>query len=116
PDMRWPLSTNFDKLISRTADKGQAQYTLPSTGLRTGGKTYYWRVQAKDQKGVWGAWSKTFSFTPQAPSYPLEVGLSYDGDKGIGILKWQPNSTGQKPVTYRVYGSDEKGFSASDMP
>ena len=31
--MRWPLSTNFDKLISRTADKGKSQYTLPSTGL-----------------------------------------------------------------------------------
>ena len=29
-DMRWPLSTNFDKLISRTADKGKAQYTLPA--------------------------------------------------------------------------------------
>jgi hypothetical protein len=36
-DMRWPLSTNFDKLISRTADKGKAQYTLPSAGLLTGG-------------------------------------------------------------------------------
>src|SRR5262245_5078821 len=62
-DMRWPLSTNFDKLISRTADKGHAQYTLPSAGLLTGGKTYYWRVQAKDGKGVWGPWSKTFQFT-----------------------------------------------------
>ena len=53
-DMRWPLSTNFDKLISRTADKGKAQYTLPSTGLLTGGKTYYWRVRAKDAKGRLG--------------------------------------------------------------
>ena len=53
-DMRWPLSTNFDKLISRTADKGKVQYTLPSTGLLTGGKTYYWRVQAKDAEGRLG--------------------------------------------------------------
>jgi hypothetical protein len=75
-DMRWPLSTNFDKLISRTADKGKAQYTLPSTGLLTGDKTYYWRVQAKDEKGVWGPWSKTFNFTLKAPSYPVEVALS----------------------------------------
>jgi hypothetical protein len=115
-DMRWPLSTNFDKLISRTADKGKAQYGLPSTGLLTGDKTYYWRVQAKDQKGVWGPWSKTFSFTPKAPSYPLEVALSYDSDKGLGILKWQANPSGQKAVKYRVYGSDEKGFMASDVP
>src|SRR5262249_47593484 len=34
-DMRWPLSTNFDKLISRTADKRNAQYTLSSPGLLT---------------------------------------------------------------------------------
>lgn len=115
-DMRWPLSTNFDKLISRTADKSKPQYTLPNTGLLSGGKTYYWRVRAKDQKGVWGPWSKTFHFTSQAPNYPVEVALSYDSDKGIGTLTWQANPTGQKPVKYRVYGSDEKGFSVSDVP
>ncbi len=116
PDMRWPLSTNFEKLISRTADKGKPQYSLPSTGLLTGGKTYFWRVRAKNAKGVWGPWSKTFTFTPKAPNYPLEVALSYDRDKGIGTLKWKANPLGQKPVKYRVYGSDERGFSASDSP
>jgi hypothetical protein len=116
PDVRWPLSTNFEKLISRTADKGQARYTLPEAGLLTGDKTYYWRVRAKDDKGVWGPWSKTFSFTPQAPNYPLEVALGYDGERGVGVLKWKANPAGQTPVRYRVYGSDEKGFSASDVP
>src|SRR5207244_4155496 len=76
----------------------------------------YWRVQAKDAKGVWGPWSKTFSFTPKAPSYPLEVARSHDKDKGIGILKWRANPDGEKPVKFRVYGSDEKGFMASDVP
>ena len=28
-DMKWPLSMSFAKLISRTADAGQARYTLP---------------------------------------------------------------------------------------
>jgi hypothetical protein len=115
-NMRWPLSTNFDKLISRTAERGKAQYTLPSAGLLTGGKTYYWRVRAKDAKGVWGAWSKTFRFTPQAPNYPLEVALGYDMDKAVGTLTWKANPVGQKPVKYRVYGSNEKGFSVSDVP
>ena len=41
---------------------------------------------------------------------------SYDRDKGIGTLKWKANPAGQKPVKYRVYGSDEKGFSVSDVP
>jgi hypothetical protein len=116
PDMLWPLSTNFEKLISRTADKGKAQYTLPAAGLLTGGKTYYWRVRAKDAKGVWGPWSKTVSFTPEAPNYPLEVALGYDKDKGTGTLTWKPNPAGRKPVKYRVYGSNEKGFSVSDVP
>jgi hypothetical protein len=115
-DVKLPLSTNFYKLISRTADKGKQQYTLPYVGLLTGGKQYYWRVRAKDEKGVWGPWSKTFSFTTKAPNYPLEVALSYDKDKGIGTLKWKDNPAGEKPVKYRVYGSDEKGFSVSDVP
>ena len=116
-DAKLPLSTNFYKLISRTADKGKPQqYTLPYAGLLTGGKQYYWRVRAKDEKGVWSPWSKTFSFTTKAPNYPLDVALDYDKDKGIGTLKWKANPAGEKPVKYRVYGSDEKGFSVSDVP
>jgi len=53
-DMKWPLSTNFYKLISRTADKGKPQYTLPSAVLLTPDKQYYWHVRAKDEQGVWG--------------------------------------------------------------
>jgi hypothetical protein len=33
PDMRWPLSPNFDKYISKTPDKGKTFYTLPRPGL-----------------------------------------------------------------------------------
>ena len=112
--MRWPLSTNFYKLISKTADRGKAQYTLPSPGLLTPDRPYYWRVRAKDEKGVWGPWSKTWTFTPRGPAYPLEVALSYDPNRGTGTLRWKPNPVGRRPVKYRVYGSDEKGFSASD--
>lgn len=115
-DMRWPLSMSFYKLISRTADKGKAQYTLSSPGLLTADKTYYWHVRAKDEKGVWGPWSKTWTFTPRAPNYPLEVTFAYDAQKAEGVLSWKPNPLGRKPAKYRVYGSDEKGFTASDEP
>jgi len=115
-DMKWPLSMSFYKLISRTADKGMAQYTLPSAGLLTPDKQYYWRVRAKDEKGVWGPWSKTWSFTPRGPGYPLDVTLDFDRNKGEGTLRWKPNSVGRQPAKYRVYGSDEKGFSISDVP
>jgi hypothetical protein len=115
-DMKWPLSTNFYKLISRTADKGKPQYTLPSAGLLTPDRQYYWHVRAKDEKGVWGPWSKTWSFTPRGPAYPLDVTLDFDRDKGVGTLKWKANPVGRRPAKYRVYGSDEKGFSTSDVP
>ena len=116
PDIRWPLSTNFYRLISRTNDKGKAQYTLTSAGLLTPGTTYYWHVRAKDAKGVWGDWSSTWSFTAQGAAYPLDVTVDYDADAHSGVLKWKPNPVGSRPVKYRVYGSDEKGFSVSDGP
>ncbi len=116
PDMCWPLSTNFYRLISRTKDKGKAQYTLPHVGLLTPDRTYYWHVRAKDEKGVWGPWSGTWSFTARGPAHPLDVTLDYDKNARQGTLRWKPNPVGRRPVRYRVYGSDERGFSVSDEP
>jgi hypothetical protein len=115
-DMRWPLSTNFRKLISRTADRGKAQYTLPYVGLLTPDRQYYWRVRAKDGKGVWGPWSGSWSFTPRGPDCPLDVAVDYDEGRNVGTLRWKPNPVGRRPAKYRVYASDEKGFSVSDQP
>ena len=109
-DMKWPLSMSFAKLISRTADAGKARYALPSPGLLNPDRPYYWRVRARDEKGVWGAWSKAWSFTAKGPTSPLEVSLQ------SGKLRWKPNPLGRKPAKYRVYGSDEKGFTVSDEP
>ena len=39
-DMRWPLSPNFDKYISKTPDRGNACYTLPRAGLLSHSTTY----------------------------------------------------------------------------
>jgi hypothetical protein len=116
PDMKWPISTNFYKLISNTADRGKNQYTLPEDGLLAPGQRYYWRVRAKDAKGVWGPWSSTWSFTTRGPSPPVDVTLILDPDRNVGTLRWKSNPAGTKPVRYRIYGSDEKGFSVSDLP
>jgi hypothetical protein len=115
-DMKWPLSTNFYKLVSNTPDRGKAQYTLPQTGLLAPDQKYYWRVRAKDENGVWGPWSATWSFTPRGPAAPTDVTLAFNADRNIGILKWKPSSSGHKPAKYRIYGSDERGFSVSDEP
>jgi hypothetical protein len=116
PDMKWPLSTNFYKLISNTPDRGKAQYTLPYAGLLTHGQKYYWRVKAMNDKGVWGPWSATWSFTPRGPATPIDVKLTFDPERGAGVLRWRPDPAGRKPARYRIYGSDEKGFSISDEP
>jgi hypothetical protein len=127
-DMKWPLSMSFYKLISRTADATKekdkttgadritvkTQYTLPQSGLLTPDRTYYWHVRAQDDKGVWGPWSKTWQFTPRGPAHPLDVIVDYDQAKSIGTLRWKANPVGHRPVKYRVYGSDEKGFTIAD--
>ena len=112
-DLRWPLSPNFEKLTSRTASKGGPQWTVPQVGLLNPDTTYYWRVRAQDDKGVWGPWSRVFRFRIQAPGVPLDVKLTADGTGGF-TLGWRANPKGRRPVAYKVYGSDEKGFSASD--
>lgn len=129
-DMRYPLSLDFYKLVSRTADvikeKGtggakdkviaKAQYTLPQPGLLTPDKRYFWHVRAMDEKGMWGPWSKIWSFTSRGPAYPVNVALDYDSAKGTGILRWKANPIGRPPTKYQVYGSDEKGFTIADKP
>ena len=114
--IRWPLSPNFDKYISKTPDHGQARYKLPRAGLLTQGETYYWHVKAKDSNGVWGPWSSTWSFTAEGPAYPLNLAIRQDAKSAVGTLTWSANPAGRAPARYRVYGSDEKGFTVHDAP
>lgn len=129
-DLRLPLSLDFYKLISRTADvisddsqdagrdktKVKAQYTVPQPGLLNPDQKYYWRVRAMSGQGVWGPWSRTWSFTPRGPACPLQVALDFDPGRGLGTLRWTANPMGRRPAKYRVYGSDEKGFTIADKP
>ena len=84
--------------------------------LACSGAKYYWRVRAMNEKGIWGPWSSTWSFTPRGPAAPIQLTLSFDSEHSQGTLRWKPNPKGRKPAKYRVYGSDEKGFSISDEP
>ena len=113
PRMRWPLSSNFEKLVSLTPSRGQARWTAPGAGLLNPDTTYYWRVRALDASGVWGPWSRTFRFRIQAPGVPLDVALAPDQEGGFTLV-WRANPRGRRPAAYKVYGSDEKGFSVSD--
>jgi len=128
-DVKLPLSMDFYKLISRTADASvvrdkdgniasatvKSQYTLALPGLLTPDEKYYWHVRAMNDKGVWGPWSNTWSFTARGVAYPTDVTVEYDQAKRVGTLKWRANPAGKRPAKYRVYGSDEKGFTISDQ-
>ncbi len=108
PGFRWVLSPNFDKLVSKTADRGKAQYALPDVGLLNPGERYRWRVRAMDERRAWGAWSTAWSFTANAPGVPLRLRWEEGG------LAWDANPQGRAAARYEVHASDEKGFTASD--
>lgn len=115
-DMRWVLSPNFHKLISRTANRGTASYELPYRGLLNPDTTYYWRVRARGAEGVWGPWSRVFAFMAEAPPVPVNVRASFDAATRTATLGWEPGAGGTKAVRYRVYGSAERGFTTNDKP
>jgi len=100
-DLAWPLSSNFEKLIDRP------RLALPGAGLLSAGRKYYWRVRARNVEGVWGPWSRTWTFTAGGLQVPVDVRVDQ------GVLRWKP-VTGA--LRYLVYASDERGFSVSDRP
>jgi hypothetical protein len=116
PDMKWPLSMSFARLISRTSDAGLARYTLSAAGELNPDRQYYWHVRAKDEHGVWGPWSETWSFVARGPAPPLGVAVHFDPEQNLGTLRWAANPLGRRPAAYRIYASDEKGFTVSDQP
>lgn len=54
----FPLSPNFDVDL-----KSSVPTFHVSRGWLNPNTTYYWRVQAKSEHGIWGPWSKIRSFT-----------------------------------------------------
>jgi hypothetical protein len=115
-DMRWPMSPNFFRLSSKTADAGAPKYTLLYRGLLNPGETYYWRVRARDEHGAWSDWSDVWTFRPGGPGVPMDLALEVDRDARTAVLRWRANPRGSEPVRFKVYGSDEQGFTVSDEP
>jgi len=113
-DMRWVLSPNFDKLLSRTGYRGKTEWAPPYVGLLNPNTAYYWRVRARDANEVWGPWSEMRSFQCDAPGVPINVRATPDPANGTVLLTWDANPVGAAPVKFKVYASDEQGFTPSD--
>lgn len=113
PDMRWPLSPNFEKRTSLTPSERKPEWTVPYAGLLNPDTVYYWHVRALDDSGVWGPWSRTFSFQTRSAGVPLDLRLAPDDQGGL-TLSWRANPQGRTPASFKVYGSDEQGFTVSD--
>ena len=57
PECRWPVAS---ALYAETGS-GKAEWQL-SEGWLNRDTTYYWKVKARDNRGVWGDWSEVFRF------------------------------------------------------
>ena len=116
PDLQYVLSPTFEKLISRTPAKGRAEWTIPYEGLLNPDQAYYWRVRSRNEAGLWGPWSRVWHFTLQAPGVVQDLRLETDWEQRQLTLHWRANPQGTAPVHYEIYGSDERGFTASRQP
>ena len=63
PDMLFPVSPVFDRIIFSQ----EPEWKVPN-GWLVKGQTYYWRVRAKDNWGVWSDWSNVWTFTAASPA------------------------------------------------
>lgn len=116
PEVDRALSPVFDKLVSRTPERGASSWVVPEEGLLNPQTDYYWKVRARSAQGVWGPFSPVAHFQIQAPGVPLAPALEMDWATRRAILTWEPNPQGTLPVAYEIHGSDEKGFSARREP
>ncbi|MCB0304210.1 MAG: T9SS type A sorting domain-containing protein [Calditrichaeota bacterium] len=111
PDMRFPLSTNFEMYISAFGDTVEPQFNIPWPGLLNDGTTYYWKVRAKDSNGTWGRWSPIWSFMPHGVMMPLNGEVVEIGNEFY--VQWQPNPVGNVAAYFEIHGSNEpNGFLA----
>lgn len=59
PQYRWPITSH----LWTHNESSQPQWQIPADGhWLNKDTTYYWKVQARDSRGVKGEWSPVFSF------------------------------------------------------
>jgi len=106
-DFRWCVSPMFDRYVSRGKYKGKTRWQAELPNLLNPDERYYWRVRARNARGVWSEWSEVRAFVPHGPGLPVDLKIARRGRRRI--LTWSRNPEGNRPVAYRVHGSAEQG-------
>lgn len=111
------FGTSADQLTCIASDLSEKQYVFKNAGL-TMGDTYYWRVDAKNDRGVtpgtvWSFKAGTYSFIS---SY-VDLGIDYEGTKGTGEKINAQSGTllniSSRSYTVHPETSDEMDFALS---
>ncbi len=90
----------------------ESSFQIPHGGIFNPDESYYRRVRARSHAGVWSRWSEARRFELEGPRPPVNVRREVY-DRAVHI-SWQAHPEGSQPVRYRVYGSDQRGFSTAD--
>jgi len=117
PDMRYPLSPTFDRLVKEDQMKvvgGTVRFRLPWHGMLPVQKKLYWRVRPFNQALLAGDWSKTASFKVRGPGAPEQIKLTEQ--EGKIVLSWKAAAYGTKPAYYEIHASNLEGFIPVDKP
>jgi|GEM_PF-5795296 hypothetical protein len=117
PDMRYPLSPTFDRLVKTEQMKiggGKVGFRLPWHGMLPVRKKLYWRVRPYNSDLLAGDWSKTASFEVFGPGAPEQVKVTEQ--EGKIVLSWKTASYGTTPVRYELHASDLEGFIPVNKP
>ena len=117
PDMRYPLSPTFDRLVKEDQMKvvgGTVRFRLPWHGMLPVQKKLYWRVRPFNQTLLAGDWSKTASFKVRGPGAPEQIKLTEQ--EGKIVLSWKAAAYGTTPAYYEIHTSNLEGFIPVDKP
>jgi len=117
PDMRYPLSPTFDRLVKKDQMKivgGTVRFRLPWHGMLPVQKKLYWRVSPYNNALLAGDWSKTASFKVRGPGAPEQIKLTEQ--EGKIVLSWKAAAYGTTPAHYEIHASNLEGFMPVDKP
>lgn len=117
PDMRYPLSPTFDRLVKEEhikISKGAVEFRLPWHGMLPVREKLYWRVRPFNQGLLAGDWSKTASFKVLGPGAPEQIKVTER--EGKILLSWKAAADGTTPANYEIHASNLQGFIPVNKP